>query len=93
MNCLLPESLDISTVLDTTTLYQEWLAGSGSIELNAEKVVRVDAAGLQLLSCLFISAKENHRDIYLLKPTETLTDGIQTLGLCDVFERTTSVGE
>ncbi|MBU2899279.1 STAS domain-containing protein [Vibrio hepatarius] len=93
MNCLLPESLDISTVLDVTTLYQEWLTNQDSIELNAEKVVRVDAAGIQLLSCLFISAKKNHIEIQILKPTELLTDGIRTLGLSSVFERTMKVGE
>ncbi|RSD30653.1 STAS domain-containing protein [Vibrio pectenicida] len=93
MNCLLPESLDISTVLDVTTLYQKWLTNQDPIELNAEKVVRVDAAGIQLLCCLFISAKKNHREIHLLKPTEPLTDGIQTLGFSGVFERTTKVGE
>ncbi|WP_341663577.1 STAS domain-containing protein [Vibrio sp.] len=93
MNCLLPESLDISTVLDLTAQYKELFTNQGSIEVNAENVARVDAAGIQLLSCLFISAKKNRREIYLLKPTQLLTDGIQTLGLCDVFDGTTKVGE
>ncbi|NOH60524.1 STAS domain-containing protein [Vibrio sp. RE88] len=86
MECLLPESLDISTVLDTTTHYQEWFANQDSIQLSANSVVRVDAAGIQLLSSLFISAKKNQRDIQLLKPSEVLVEGITTLGLQDVFD-------
>ncbi|CAM3166554.1 MULTISPECIES: STAS domain-containing protein [Vibrio] len=86
MECLLPESLDISTVLDTTTQYQEWLANQDTIHLDATAVVRVDAAGIQLLSSLFISAKKNQREIQLLKPSEVLLEGIETLGLQDVFD-------
>lgn len=86
MECLLPESLDISTVLDTTTQYQEWLANQDAIQLNAENVVRLDAADVQLLTSLFVSAKKNQRDIQLLKPSEVLLEGIETLGLQDVFD-------
>ncbi|MCC2521423.1 STAS domain-containing protein [Vibrio coralliilyticus] len=86
MECLLPESLDISTVLDTATHYQEWFANHDSIQLNASSVARVDAAGVQLLSSLFISAKKNQREIQLLKPSDVLLEGIDTLGLQDVFE-------
>ncbi|MCG9596379.1 STAS domain-containing protein [Vibrio sp. Isolate25] len=86
MECLLPESLDISTVLDATTQYQEWLATHEAIHLGADKVARVDAAGIQLLSSLFISAKKNQRTIQLLKPSDVLLEGIETLGLQEVFE-------
>lgn len=93
MYCLLPESLDISTVLDVTTQYQTWFAHQGAVEVSAENVARVDAAGIQLLSCLFISAKKNRREICLIKPTQVLTESIQTLGLCEVFDGITKVGE
>ncbi|MDN3612175.1 STAS domain-containing protein [Vibrio ostreicida] len=93
MECLLPEALDISTVLDTVTQYKAWLDNTDPIRLNAECVTRVDAAGIQLLSSFFISAKKNQQDIQLCKPSVPLQDAIETLGLQKVFELATKVGE
>nr|WP_100751716.1 STAS domain-containing protein [Vibrio salilacus] len=81
MEYLLPENLDISTVLDSTNLYQHWLTSDGSLAIDASNVKRVDAAGLQALTALFASAKSNQVTIRLLHPTELLVESITTLGL------------
>lgn len=86
MEYLLPESLDISTVLDSTNLYQRWLTNDGSLAIDASNVKRVDAAGLQALTALFLSAKSNQVTIHLLHPTELLVESIKTLGLINQLD-------
>lgn len=86
MDCLLPESLDISTVLDSATQYKTWLAQTDKLSIDASQVVRADAAGLQALAALFLSAKSNQIEIQLVQPTPLLIEGISTLGLNDQFD-------
>lgn len=86
MECLLPESLDISTVLDSTTQYKSWLSHAEQLDVDASNVGRVDAAGIQALTSLFLSAKSNQIEIRLLKPSPLLTEGIATLGLNEPFD-------
>ena len=94
MECLLPESLDISTVLDSASDYKAWLTqDTHQIQIDASHVNRLDAAGLQALLALFLSAKSNQIDIQLVKPTPLLIEGINTLGLRDQFEINSEVGE
>ena len=93
MECLLPESLDISTVLDSATQYKTWLAQDNQLNVDASHVSRVDAAGIQVLASLFLSAKSNQIDIQLVQPTPSLIEGISTLGLDDQFDMNTEVGE
>ncbi|KGY14376.1 anti-anti-sigma regulatory factor [Vibrio tubiashii] len=93
MDCSLPESLDISTVLDSASQYGEWLSTSEPLHVDASHVGRVDAAGLQALTSLFLSAKSNQVDIQLMQPTEILLEGINTLGLNLQFDINTEAGE
>ncbi|KJY81827.1 anti-anti-sigma regulatory factor [Vibrio galatheae] len=93
MECSLPESLDISTVLDSATQYKQWLANSDLLKIDASRVTRVDAAGIQALTSLFISAKSNQLDIQLIQPTPALLEGINTLGLSNQFDMNNEVGE
>lgn len=93
MDCLLPESLDISTVLDSASQYQTWLATNKPLNIDASQVGRVDAAGLQALTSLFLSAKSNEVDIQLMQPTQALLEGINTLGLNLQFDINTEAGE
>lgn len=94
MECLLPTSLDISTVLDCATDYKAWLAqDANQIHIDASHVNRVDAAGLQALMSLFLSAKSHQIDIRLVKPTQILVEGINTLGLHEQFDFNCEVGE
>jgi len=93
MDCLLPESLDISTVLDTTTQYKNWLTQANELHIDASEVVRVDAAGIQALTALFLTAKRNQIEVQLINPPNPLLEGISTLGLKEQFEKSNSVGE
>jgi anti-anti-sigma regulatory factor len=93
MECLLPESLDISTVLDSATQYKTWLTQDNQLNVDASHVSRVDSAGIQALASLFLSAKSNQIDIQLVQPTPSLIEGISTLGLDDQFDMNTEVGE
>jgi ABC-type transporter Mla MlaB component len=85
MECLLPESLDITTVIDSATQYNKWLENNKTLEIDASQVVRTDAAGLQLLASLFVSAKNNHIAITLAQPTPLLLTSLTTLGLLEQF--------
>ena len=93
MECLLPESVDISTVLDSATQYKTWLGQDNQLSIDASHVSRVDAAGIQALASLFLSAKSNQIDIQLVQPTPSLIEAISTLGLDDHFDMNTEVGE
>ncbi|WCP69379.1 STAS domain-containing protein [Vibrio tubiashii] len=93
MECLLPESVDISTVLDSATQYKTWLGQDNQLSIDASHVSRVDAAGIQALASLFLSAKSNQIDIQLVQPTPSLIEAISTLGLDDQFDMSTEVGE
>lgn len=86
MDCLLPESLDISTVLDTTVEYRSWLVQQTSLHIDGSHVHRVDAAGLQALAALFLSAKNNQINIQLMNPTQPVIDGATILGLAETFD-------
>ncbi|NVD08632.1 STAS domain-containing protein [Vibrio sp. JPW-9-11-11] len=86
MERLLPENLDISTVLDSTNLYKNWLSEDSVLLLDASNVKRVDAAGIQALTSLFLTAKLNQTDIQLLRPTELLLDSFKILGLTEQLE-------
>ncbi|WP_295899093.1 STAS domain-containing protein [uncultured Vibrio sp.] len=84
MDCLLGESLEISTVMDAKVQYSEWLKQSSSLRIDASQVSRVDAAGLQLLASLFISAKQLNLEVELSDPSSVLSEALNTLGLARV---------
>ncbi len=94
MDCLLNESLDISTVLDNALLYKNWLATDDkSLALDASQVERVDAAGIQTLASLFITAQHNQLIISLNNPSKVLSEGITILGLQKIFDAEDKVKE
>ncbi|MCL9781673.1 STAS domain-containing protein [Vibrio sp. S4M6] len=86
MDCLLDECLDISTVMDATSTYQQWLNQSAPLKIDASKVMRVDTAGIQALASMFTSAKATEIEIQLINSTDTLLEGISILGLAELFE-------
>lgn len=86
MECLLSECLDISTVMDSTSTYSEWLKQSTPIMVDASKVMRVDTAGIQALASMFKTAQGTDVDVKLLNATDTLQEGIAILGLGALFQ-------
>ncbi|MGC9401950.1 STAS domain-containing protein [Vibrio genomosp. F10] len=85
MDCLLGESLEISTVMDAKIQYAEWLKQSSLLRVNASQVSKVDTAGVQLLASLFVSAKQLNVAIELSESSAVLTEAFVTLGLTSVF--------
>ncbi|EMA8958039.1 anti-sigma factor antagonist [Vibrio fluvialis] len=77
----LNESLDISNVVDCKLQYLEWLQQDSKIVVDAARVSRVDAAGIQMLVSLFESARLAEKDIRLENISEVLQEGIEVLGL------------
>ncbi|SDG82618.1 anti-anti-sigma factor [Vibrio xiamenensis] len=87
MDCVLNESLDISTVLESVEVYKSWLEKSeSSVVLDASKVQRVDAAGIQALASLMVTAQHNKLSIHLTNPPKVLSEGITILGLQKIFD-------
>lgn len=93
MDCALPESLEISTVLDSTSSYREWLSENTEIVIDASQVSRVDAAGVQALCSLFISANNHQIDIQLKHPSQILLEALGTLGLSEQIKWNEDCGE
>lgn len=93
MDCLLPESLDITTVIDSASQYSEWLEQNDSLQIDASNVRRTDAAGVQLLTSLFFSATKNQIAIELVQAPPLLLDSITTLGLIEQFGAINSLEE
>ncbi|MEZ9232152.1 STAS domain-containing protein [Vibrio amylolyticus] len=86
MDCLLGESLEISTVMDAKVQYAGWLKQSSSLRIDASQVSRVDAAGLQLLASLFISAKQLNLNVELSQSSPVFTEAVETLGLAEAIK-------
>ncbi|MGF1752661.1 STAS domain-containing protein [Vibrio makurazakiensis] len=85
MECLLEESIEISTVLNSKDKYLEWLKQDTPISIDASHVVRVDTAGLQALASLFRSANRAGLVISMKNPSSVLTDAIELLNLEQQF--------
>lgn len=80
MEYALEESLEISTVLNTKNQYVDWMAQHQSLQIDASQVVRIDAAGIQLLASMFITARKSNVDIHLVEVPTVLSEGIRLLG-------------
>ncbi|MDK9761925.1 STAS domain-containing protein [Vibrio sp. D420a] len=81
MECLLEDSLEISTTLNKKQQYLDWLKLGSPIKVDASQVSRVDTAGLQLLVSLFQTARRDGVDIQLCNPSQTFCDAIALLGV------------
>lgn len=79
----LNESLDISNVADCKVQFSQWLQQHKDdvMHVDAARVNRVDAAGIQLLVSLHLSAHVAAKDIQLHNVSETLQEGLKVLGL------------
>ncbi len=86
MQCQLDESLEISNVLNSKIEYQQWLDNHELLIIDASSVSRIDAAGLQMLASLFLTAKQTHTEIRLINVPDKLADGIELLALTSLFE-------
>lgn len=82
MSYLLNENLDISTVLEATNQYKNWVSeASQALLVDGSQVGKADAAGIQALASLFNSAQNSNVNIELVNATPTLEEAIRVLGL------------
>ncbi|USD67488.1 STAS domain-containing protein [Vibrio sp. SCSIO 43136] len=86
MQCLLDESLEISNVINAKNEYQRWLDSQEMLIIDASPVTRIDAAGLQALAALFVSAKQTNVEIQMINVPEQVSAGIALLDLTSLFE-------
>ncbi|WP_428773773.1 STAS domain-containing protein [Vibrio sp.] len=93
MDCMLPDTIDISTVLEAVPVYCEWLATSQPLTINASQVGKVDAAGIQALLALVITANKNNTPIQLIDCPTALREAIAILGFQANFESIQIVDE
>jgi anti-anti-sigma regulatory factor len=85
--------LEISTALDCQAHYKSWLHHGEDLIVDGSSVERVDAAGIQLLAAMFVTAKESKNAIQLVNASDELVQGITVLGLKAIFNELEVVGE
>jgi anti-anti-sigma regulatory factor len=80
----LPRELTIYAVTELRHSWLTWLAGShaaSSVDIAAEAVEEVDAAGVQLLLALAQSLQREHIGLRWLAPSAALQAACDALGL------------
>ena len=83
----LPDKLDIAQADSVKERMDKALAKDVSkIEIKADKVERVDSAGIQLLLSFKAAAIKSDKEIILLKPSEELLAAAELLGSTELLE-------
>ncbi len=82
----LPEQLDIAQVASLKDRMDKALAKEVSIfELTAEKIERVDSAGMQLLLSFKNAVQEANKEFKLLKPSDEFLAAADLLGSTELL--------
>ena len=83
----LPEQLDIAQVDSLKDRMDKALAKEVSIvELSADKIERVDSAGIQLLLSFKNAVQEADKEFKLLKPSDEFLAAADLLGSTELLE-------
>nr|WP_086940326.1 STAS domain-containing protein [Thaumasiovibrio occultus] len=85
MKVQLTRRLEISGVYQETARYAEWLQKNDELEIDASLVERVDAAGIQALTTLFVNAKEAGKRVFFCALSPKLDEAIRILELDALF--------
>lgn len=83
---ILNEVLDIAHVQECKQQFLSWISQEESIVIDCSAVSRVDAAGLQLLASLFITAQHNGQQIHFEQLSGVLAEGLALLGMTDLMQ-------
>jgi len=82
----LPEKLDISQVDSIKDRMDKTLSKDATqVEVNADKVERIDSAGIQLLLSFIAAVKEAGKEVHLLKPSDELLAAAEMLGTTELL--------
>ena len=83
----LPSELTIFTVSESCSQCRAWLddasnapANEQPLAVSADRVIDIDAAGIQLLMSLHNSLSQRGRELRLLNPSTVLSDACRALG-------------
>lgn len=76
---VLPERVDISAVESLYQTLQSALESGDSIEIDAEAVDRLDAAGVQLLMAFALRSKNQSVQIHWKSPSAAFVKSLQLL--------------
>jgi len=80
------EALDISLVSDFKVFLQQASGQNSPIVLDASQLVRIDGAGLQLVTAFFQEATESGLSVSWRNPTEALIYAADLTGLKEVLQ-------
>ncbi|HDI3139213.1 STAS domain-containing protein [Vibrio cholerae] len=83
---ILNEILDIAHVQKCKQQFLPWMTQDESIAIDGSAVARVDAAGIQLLASLFITAQHNGQQIHFEQLSDVLAEGLALLGMTDLMQ-------
>ncbi|PAR48590.1 sulfate transporter [Vibrio metoecus] len=83
---ILNEALDIAHVQECKLQFLPWISQHEPIVVDGSAVVRVDAAGIQLLASLWMTAQHNQLEIYFDQLSDVLAEGIALLGMADLMQ-------
>ncbi|EPH6095096.1 STAS domain-containing protein [Vibrio cholerae] len=83
---ILNEVLDIAHVQECKQQLLPWMSQEAPIVIDGSAVARVDAAGLQLLASLFITAQHNWQQIHFEQLSDVLAEGLALLGMADLMQ-------
>lgn len=83
---ILNEVLDIAHVQECKQQLLPWMSQEAPIVIDGSAVARVDAAGVQLLASLFITAQYNGQQIHFEQLSDVLAEGLALLGMADLMQ-------
>lgn len=78
---VLPERVDISVVDSLYQRLQTALESGDPIEIDAESVDRLDAAGVQLLMAFALRSKKQSIQIHWKSPSDAFLKSVRLLGV------------
>ncbi len=78
---VLPDRMDIASAEQLHVTMEAAIEQGNPIELNGEKVVRLDTAGVQLLLSFCAEAEKQHIDVEWKSPSSTLFEVFEFMKL------------
>ncbi|MGL4830237.1 MAG: STAS domain-containing protein [Vibrio sp.] len=82
----LNEALDIAHVHECKQQFLLWIAKEEPLMIDGSAVVRMDSAGLQLLTSLLMTAQHSGLEIHFDQLSDVLEGGLAQLGIKDLMQ-------
>jgi len=82
---VLPAEVSITEAEQLHAHFKDVLNGQESLTISASNVERIDTAGLQLCTALYLSCQQQHRDVVWQDISEVFLTSARLLGVSDVL--------